>query len=116
MSSELADTLQMTSRLRRHPTAARLRAALRGAGLEPDEIFLLTIDGGPDGSIGLLVDRPGRTLEFEQQGSRAVVRPVDLAADPLVAELLEKLPGWDDLQRAVADSCPDYNNPGASTP
>ncbi len=109
MSPELADTLQMTSRLRRHPTAATLRAALRRAGLEPDEIFLVTIDGGPDGSAGLLVDRLGRALEFEQHGSRAEVRPVDRATDPLVAELLETLPGWEELQSAVADSSPDYS-------
>lgn len=106
LSPELADTLEMTARLRRHPTAGNLRAALRGAGLDPAELFLLTLDGiGPGDSVGLLVDRQGRSMEFEHRGSRAVVRQCDRASDPLVVELslwLSKF-SWPEVQQAVED-------------
>lgn len=104
MSSELIDTLQMTARFRRHPTAQNLRAALRAAGLEPEELFLLTLDGtGRDDSAGLLVDRHGRALEFEQRRGRASVRQVERASDPLVSELSAWLTSksWLEVQQAV---------------
>lgn len=109
MSSELTDTLQMTARFRRHPTAESLRAALRAAGFEPDELFLLTLDGtGRNDSAGMLVDRHGRALEFEQRRGRARVRQVERASDPLVVELSAWLTshGWLEVQQAVEDASP----------